>query len=387
MNDFEKQLQSFPPLLPPDHVWDRLQGRSVSFRQKLFKGGLMATAAAGLLAWLTVVLTWTPAAPIPAGPALQEADAWLEREAAQADVAPDERVLIQGLLQELASGTPSRRDAAEKLLEARLDTAIPFLREAARSDNAEYRASAQGLVRRWEEQRARIPLAQLLARARKEAKAGDDWKATAQRAVNGDVAALTDLRKIGWPAAPAVSDAAAAAGAAEQIRARALLQDLLLPLLHPGHPLVTLHSRKRNEQNYGDSAYSFRYATRDAESVKNVVDVVYNSCGLLHLTPYGGTESYAVDAGKTTLDQVTELPKQGWRRANCILAAEGHVYVVEIRADGASYTYKFEVKKATSLSIDFVWAGIGEPRKAPAISPQQGKNGAFGTCGGAHPEY
>ena len=383
-SELEKQLRSFRALEAPGHVWERLQTRG---RRRFWKEGLMITAAAGLLVWLLYALPWTPDAPNPARPEPQDADAWVDREPAPADVPANERIVIEALLVDLGTGLSSRRDAAEKLLEARLDTAIPFLRQASRSDNAELRGSAEGLVRRWEDRRLRIPLGKLLARARREARPRDEWKGSAERAVAGDTAALGEVRKIGWPAAPAVADAAAGADPAQQVRARALLQDLLLPLLHRGGRTVTLVSRKKNEPTYGDSAYSFRYDTPDSEAVKNVVDVVFNSCGLLHLTPYGGTESFIVDMGKTTLDQVTELPKQGWRRANCVLVAEGHVYVIEIRADGESYTFKFEIKRATALSIELDWAGIGQPRKAPAISPFQGKNGVFGTCGGPHPEY
>jgi hypothetical protein len=347
----------------------------------------MVAAAAGLLAWLAFALVWTPGTTIPAAPGVQESDAWLDREPADSDVSSEERIVIEALLADLGGATGSRREAAEKLLEARLESAIPFLRKASKGNNPELRTSAASLVDEWEDRRRRMSLPKLLAEARKEAKTREEWKAVATRAVAGDATASAELRKIGWSAAPVVASAAADSDPSSQHRARILLRELLLPLLHRGHPAVTLLCRKKNEQEYKSSSYSFRYATQDAEAVKNEIDVVYNPCGQLHFTPYGGRETYLADAGKVALDDVKELPKQGWRRANCVLPVEGRVYVVEIRADGVSYTYKFEVRNPTAQSIELRWAGIGEPRTAPAIDPLRGKNGAFGSCIGKHPEY
>jgi len=347
----------------------------------------MWTAAAGLLAALVFSLVWGPEGTTPPGPAAQESDAWVDREPAASDVPPQERTVIEALLGDLGTGTASSREAAEQLLKNRLESAVPFLRKAADSDNPDVRSSATSLLRTWEDRRRRIPLRKLLATARAKAKTAADLKGIAERAVAGQATAIADLRKVGWAGAPAVADAAASASPADQLRARELLVDLLAPLLHGDHPVVTLRCRKRNEQDYKASAFSFRYATQDADSIKNIVDVVYNPCGLLHFTPYGGTETQLADAGETSLDKVTELPTRGWRRADCIVPKEGHVYVVEIRAEGQSYTYKFEVTSVAATALELKWAGIGEPRKPPPIDPNRGANGAFGVCPGKHQEY
>ena len=93
------------------------------------------------------------------------------------------------------------------------------------------------------------------------------------------------------------------------------------------------------------------------------------------------------DAGETPLEQVPELPTRGWHRADCIVPKEGHVYVVEIRTEGLSYTYKFEVKSVTATAMELKWAAIGEPRNPSPIDPNRGKNGAFSVCPGKHQEY
>lgn len=387
MNDLERMLHRFPPLEAPDRVWERLRSPGSASPRRFFKEGFMVAAAAGLLAWLGFVLVWTPEASMPAEPGVQESETWLEREPAEADVPASDRIVIEALLADLGGETGSRREAAQQLLEARLESAIPFLRKAAKGNNPDLRTSAQSLVDQWEERHDRMSLPKLLAEARKEAKPRDEWKAVAQRAVAGDATAAAELRKIGWSSAPVVAAAVANADPSSQHRARLLLRELLLPLMNRVYPAVRLICRKKNEQDYKDSAYSFRYATRDAVSVKNEIDVVYNLCGQLHFTPYGGRETYLADAGKAALGDVTELPKQGWRRANCVLPVEGRVYVVEIRAEGVSYTYKFEVLNLTARSIEFRWAVIGEPRTAPGIDPARGANGAFGTCNGKHAEY
>lgn len=347
----------------------------------------MWTSAAGLLAALVFSLVWSPEGTTPLVPAVQESDSWIDREAAASDVPAQDRTVIEALLRDLGTGTGSSREAAEQLLKNRLESAIPFLRKAADSDNPDVRTSAASLIRTWEDRRQRIPLRKLLATARAKAKTSVDQKELAERAVAGQPAAIADVRKLGWAAAPAVADAAASVARADQLRARELLCDLLVPLLHEEHPAVTLRCRKRTEQDYKSSTFSFRYATQDADAIKNIVDVVYNPCGLLHFTPYGGTETQVADAGETTLEQVAELPNRGWHRANCIVPKEGHVYVVEIRTEGLRYTYKFEVMSVTATAMELKWAGIGEPRNPPPIDPNRGKNGSFGVCPVKHPEY
>ena len=349
----------------------------------------MWTAAAGLLAALVFSLVWSPGktSPSVSGVQVQESDAWLDREAAASDVPAQDRIVIDALLRDLGEGTATSREAAEQLLKNRLESAIPFLRKAAQSDNSDVRSSATSLIRIWEDRRRRISLAELLATARAKSKSKPDLKDLAERAVAGDAGAIADVRKLGWAAAPSVAAAAAPAAPADQLRARELLRDLLMPLLHQDQPTVTLKCRKRNDQEYKASAFSFRYATQDADAIKNIVDVVYNPCGLLHFTPYGGTETHVADAGKQSLAQVTELPSRGWRRADCIVPKEGHVYVVEIRTEGLSTTYKFEVLNVTSTSIELKWSGIGEPHAPPAIDPKRGANGSFGVCPGRHAEY
>jgi hypothetical protein len=387
MSDLEKQLRRFPTLEAPDRVWERIRRRAHP-RRRYFKEAIMSTAAAGLLAWLALALMWTPTPPPERGPAhSQDGAEWLDREPAETDLPPNDRIVIEALLVDLGSDSPARREAAEKLLEARLDPAIPLLRKAATSDNLAVQTSASTLIRRWEEGRRRVPLLRLLAEARQEAKPGEDYSDLARRAVEGDADAVGKIRKIGWPAAGAVADAAGKATVAAQLRVRRLLQDLLLPRLHGLPQALTLQLRAKNAQTYGDSAYSFRYATGDADAVKNNIDLVYNPCGLIHFTPYGGTQTFVVDAGKLPLDQVTTMPKQGWRQASCIQPRLGHVYIVDIHAGGETYAYRFLVKALTAGSIGLEWAPIGEPRQAPPMNPLQGKNGIFGTCGGNHQEY
>jgi hypothetical protein len=385
MSSFDDELRKFPTLAPPGDGWERLRRRAEPHRFRFRKESLMVAAA--MIAVLGYLLGHAPAPaprPAPMQPAGQDT-AWLEREPSLEDLAPQDRTVVEALVGDLGTGSGSRRDAAAQLLEARLEVAIPVLRKAVQSDNPELKARAKALLDTWEQARQRRSLTDLLARARAEGQPKEEWKELARKVVAGDEPALREASAAGWAIAPLVADLGAGASGRDQIRLRAFLKDLLLPLTHPRSTFLL--TRKQAQADYGTSAASFRYATSNPQKCKNMIDVVYNNCGLLHFTPYGSTASFVADAGEGSLEQLRELPTQGWHRANCLLPKNGHSYALEIREDGVSYTFKFHVIDLSSESVTLEWSGIGESRTPKPISPLQGGAGVFPLCGGRHNEY
>ncbi len=152
---------------------------------------------------------------------------------------------------------------------------------------------------------------------------------------------------------------------------------------------VVLTLRKENGE-YGTSAFSFRYETQDAARHKNAVDLVFNRCGLLHINAHGGMKNRIADLGKAEFAKVEKAPEKGWRE-ECVRPVEGHVYyqVVEYGEDDdrdhLKFAVKFVVTKIKDDTVELKWAVVGK-RPAMRDNSLDGENGAMGQCGGEHRE-
>ena len=146
---------------------------------------------------------------------------------------------------------------------------------------------------------------------------------------------------------------------------------------------VTLTLRKDNGE-YGNSAYSFRYESQDKAVHKNYVDLVYNGCGLTHVNAHANMRSRIVDLGKMDLSKVSEAPKEGWRK-DCVLPMEKHAYVLKIDDGEQPFTVKFVITKIGKESLEIEWAPLGKRPKFKSLDGR-GAAGTMGQCGGKHDE-
>lgn len=144
---------------------------------------------------------------------------------------------------------------------------------------------------------------------------------------------------------------------------------------------VTLTMRKDNGE-YGTSAYSFRFESQDMAVHSNFVDLLYNSCGLMHFNVHGGMESQLVDLGKQDLSKVSEPPKDGWLK-DCVLPQEGHVYLLKIDDGEMRFSVKFRITKMVKESVEFRWVVVGK-RPDPTDLTNAGAAGTMGQCAGKH---
>lgn len=140
---------------------------------------------------------------------------------------------------------------------------------------------------------------------------------------------------------------------------------------------------RRDNGAYGTSAFSFRFNSQELREHQNQVDLVYNRCGLLHVTAHGGMRSRVVDLGEVNFLQQQDVPEEGDWLNRCVQPVAGHVYVQEIN-DGRQIAYvKFkvlEIKQDGELSIR--WSPLDSMKDWPSFEP--GWAGTMGQCGGAH---
>ena len=152
-------------------------------------------------------------------------------------------------------------------------------------------------------------------------------------------------------------------------------------------------SRRTGGKEYGKSAFSFKYASGDAKVHKNLVDVFYNKCGLVHVNMYGGSKSRVVDLGKTALKKVTKAPLKGWLKKSFVPRV-GHTYVQEVieenwARDGRKVRVqqkmlvKYTVLALNDNHIKLAWAPLDSGQKWDP-DPKTGGAGVMGMCGGKH---
>ncbi|MDB5297812.1 MAG: hypothetical protein JWO31_3795 [Phycisphaerales bacterium] len=97
------------------------------------------------------------------------------------------------------------------------------------------------------------------------------------------------MRRIGVRTVVVVGGALAAAAALPFSLAAAPATRPAAPATRPAAAQqVTLSKRLPQGGPYGTSAYSFRYRSQDKAVHKNYVDVLYSTCGLVHINQSAG---------------------------------------------------------------------------------------------------
>lgn len=142
---------------------------------------------------------------------------------------------------------------------------------------------------------------------------------------------------------------------------------------------VVLTVRKKNGA-YGTSAYSFRYATRDALACKNRVDIWPSFNGDFHVR-----RNRIADIGKTRLSKVAGIPGGvSWQQM--IPIKTGHTYVMHCldRRDRDFYV-KLHVVSANDDQVAFDWqlltSGFGAPDNIHVPQKLVSNDGSDGTDG------
>ena len=156
-------------------------------------------------------------------------------------------------------------------------------------------------------------------------------------------------------AVPEAGDASKAKGGAEATR-------------------VTL-TRRTGNGAYKTSAYSFRYASQDLAVHRNAVDLVFNNCGQLHVSAYGGQQNRVARVQGKKLADVKAMPKEGWL-TSCIRPEKDALYVMEVDDGSTLIRVKFHVLEAKADKVTLEWTPL---REVPS-----GENGTMGACGGEH---
>jgi len=142
---------------------------------------------------------------------------------------------------------------------------------------------------------------------------------------------------------------------------------------------------RRTNGPYGPSAFSFTHVTRDPKQCKNRMDVWYCHNGDLH----AGSGSRILDAGKTSLAKIKEIPVAGADWKELAAAVPGHAYVLHCHHRGRmDFFVKLRVRKIESGVLELEWTllsdGLGAPndirRPQPLVSAE-GADGTAGLCG------
>ncbi|MBT4865013.1 MAG: hypothetical protein HON53_07850 [Planctomycetaceae bacterium] len=141
---------------------------------------------------------------------------------------------------------------------------------------------------------------------------------------------------------------------------------------------------RKDNGAYETAAFSFRFASQSLRVHRNLVDLVYNRCGNLHVNAHGGMKSRIADLGVVNFDKVDTAPKKGWR-IDCARPHEGHVFVQEIN-DGRQKAYiKFVVTTVQrNGTLKVKWSPLKGNERRPEF--RRGSAGTMGQCGGLHRE-
>ena len=135
---------------------------------------------------------------------------------------------------------------------------------------------------------------------------------------------------------------------------------------------------------YGTAAYSFRFSAQSLRVHRNLVDLVYNRCGNLHVNAHGGMKSRIADLGVVSFDEVDTAPKKGWK-VDCVRPQKGHVFVQEINDRQQKAYVKFTVTAVErNGTLKVKWSPLKSNEDWPHF--RRGGAGTMGQCGGFHRE-
>lgn len=141
---------------------------------------------------------------------------------------------------------------------------------------------------------------------------------------------------------------------------------------------------KRAGGEYANSAYSFFLASRGAEVHRNMVDLFYGNCGLLHFNAYGGSGNRVARLGEVDYASVRKVPREGWLKGSVRPLAR-HVYVFDgglATPEGTEkYAVKFVVTAVAPDSVTIEWTPLGEMPKPPGLAARMARAETAGLCG------
>jgi hypothetical protein len=151
---------------------------------------------------------------------------------------------------------------------------------------------------------------------------------------------------------------------------------------------LTLTRRKDNGQ-YGTSAYSFRHESQDLGVHRNNVDIVYNGCGQIHINPHAGLQGRIADTGVGKLEDaklagVDKIPADSWRQL-CLAPQVGHVYLHQGEFLNEKFVVVFKIIAIKADVLQIEWRFLGE-RKDQDDRYRYVSAGTMGQCGGGHRE-
>jgi len=316
---------------------------------------------------------------------------WLEKPVEAKDLPAEYRTRFDELVNDLSNDDFQKRNAAVEEIKRNIDWAAPLLAERYAKTRDVSRTMLlvdQDLVAQLERLNRFAQTVPKLFKLYKfisnqPLKEGGTLRSNIQDILSGKVTPQDAVLKSGPTGAQIVVEEAGKLNAEVQLRARVLLRELLKDV-QIGRT-VTLSQRSQNE--YGDSAYSFRFASSDLDVHKNVVELMYGNCGLLHTNVCGGQENRIADVGEKTLDEVNAIPDAAWK--DCVHPMVGHVYVEQIRWDGKDlFTVKFAVTERENGKLTLTWVYLGEEREPENRDTKKtGPAGTMGECGGDHDEF
>jgi len=149
-------------------------------------------------------------------------------------------------------------------------------------------------------------------------------------------------------------------------------------------PLVVVELPRRTDNGpYRQSAFSFRYAAQNEEEHHNRVDVVYDLCEQIHLTPYGGEYSRVTDLGATEPSAIGAIA-EGPRFDHSFKPQAGHWYLQEFGREDLEPRALFQVISVDANSVSLRWRPVG--KGSSCWRREHGVAGTKGQCGGRHDE-